>query len=195
MRKLNNSVFDYIKKLVLYFNDKGINYVIVGGFAVMFTGRIRATQDIDIIIEHQKLDQQDFIQYLQKTHFDVFLADLEGFKEETHCTFYLKNSMMRIDIKGVYSSREQESIDMAFEFEVDNYKIKIDNPLNTILYKIKYASDIDYEDAMSVYVRYKDSIDMDLLFSKAKEMNIYNELSEFIKETEGYLKEISNPED
>ena len=102
---------------------------------------------------------------------------------------------MRIDIKGVYSSQEQESIDMALEFEVDNYKIKIDNPLNTILYKIKYDSDIDYEDAMSVYVRYKDSIDMDLLFSKAKEMNIYNALSEFIKETEGYLKEISNPED
>lgn len=187
---MSDSVFDYIKKLISYFNDNDINYVVVGGIAVMFTGRTRATQDIDFIIEHKKLDKPDFISYLQENDFDATLIDLDGFEEKSHCTFYIKGSSMRIDIKGVYSSQEQESIDMALDFEVDDFKIRIDHPLNTILYKIQYDSDIDYEDAISVYVRYKDSIDMDFLFTKAKEMNIYDDLTEFIKEIEGFLKEI-----
>ena len=63
---MSDSVFDYIKKLISYFNDNDINYVVVGGIAVMFTGRTRATQDIDFIIEHKKLDIPDFISYYMK---------------------------------------------------------------------------------------------------------------------------------
>ena len=71
-----------LEKLVWYFKENKIPYVIVGGTAVIVTGRTRTTLDVDIILDHSKLNREDFINYLQKNGFDATEADLEGFDLE-----------------------------------------------------------------------------------------------------------------
>jgi len=135
--------------------------------------------DVDIILDHSKLDRKDFIEFLQKNNFDASLDDLIGFDEESHCTFFFKEGMFRIDIKGTYSILEHESIQMAINGIYNGIKLRINNPINLIVFKLKFGSEQDYEDALAVFIRNKKRIEIDSLREKAKKLNIENKLNDF----------------
>jgi len=61
-------ISESLKRLVTYFDTRKIPYVIVGGVSVFILGRSRLTMDIDIIIDHARIDRKDFITYLQKNN-------------------------------------------------------------------------------------------------------------------------------
>lgn len=185
---MNDPISESLKRLVKYFNSKQIPYVIVGGVSVLVLGRARITMDIDIILDHTKLNRKDFVNFLKKNNFDASLNDLEGLDEKSHCTFFYKEGMFRIDIKGVYSNLEQESIDMAIEGIYNDIKLKIDNPVNIVLFKLKFGSEQDYEDALAVFIRNKERIDIEFLKEKSKRMNISKQLDSFIIEIEDFMK-------
>lgn len=185
---MNDPISESLKRLVKYFNSKQIPYVIVGGVSVLVLGRARITMDIDIILDHTKLNRKDFVNFLKKNNFDASLNDLEGLVEKSHCTFFYKEGMFRIDIKGVYSNLEQESIDMAIEGIYNDIKLKIDNPVNIVLFKLKFGSEQDYEDALAVFIRNKERIDIEFLKEKSKRMNISKQLDSFIIEIEDFMK-------
>lgn len=185
---MNDPISESLKRLVKYFNSKQIPYVIVGGVSVLVLGRARITMDIDIILDHTKLNRKDFVNFLQKNNFDASLNDLEGLDEKSHCTFFYKEGMFRIVVKGVYSNLEQESIDMAIEGIYNNIKLKIDNPVNIVLFKLKFGSEQDYEDALAVFIRNKERIDIEFLKEKSKRMNISKQLDSFIIEIEDFMK-------
>ena len=185
---MNDPISESLKRLVKHFNSKQIPYVIVGGVSVLILGRARITMDIDIILDHTKLNRKDFVNFLKKNNFDASLNDLEGLDEKSHCTFFYKEGMFRIDIKGVYSNLEQESIDMAIEGIYNDIKLKIDNPVNIVLFKLKFGSEQDYEDALAVFIRNKERIDIEFLKEKSKRMNISKQLDSFIIEIEDFMK-------
>ncbi len=193
---MNDPISESLKRLVKYFNSKQIPYVIVGGVSVLVLGRARFTMDIDIILDHTKLDREDFVNFLGKNNFDASLNDLEGLDEKSHCTFFYREGMFRIDIKGVYSNLEQESIDMAIEGIYNDIKLKIDNPVNIVLFKLKFGSEQDYEDALAVFIRNKERMDIEFLKEKSKKMNISKQLDSFIIEIEDFMKrEVSKKEE
>ncbi len=181
-------ISESLKRLVKYFNSRKIPYVVVGGVSVFVLGRTRFTMDVDIILDHTKLDRGDFVDYLQNNNFDASLIDLEGFDENSHCSFFYKSGMFRIDIKGAYSELELESIKMAIDGIYNDIKLKINNPTNLILYKLHFGSEQDYEDALAVYIRNKERIDTNFLKDKARKMNIENQLNLFLKDVTEFLK-------
>jgi hypothetical protein len=89
--------FDILKTLTTYFSEQKIPYVIVGGISVITWGRIRATDDIDIIVDHNVLDIEHFVDYLQKNQFFAEMDDFDRFKEQGHCTVMEKESLVRVD--------------------------------------------------------------------------------------------------
>ena len=178
-----------LEKLVWYFENHEIPYVIVGGAAVIVTGRTRATLDVDIILDHRKVDRQDFIKFLQKNGFDATEADLDGFDLEELCTIFLKDGMFKIDLKGKYTSSDKQAIDMAIDSVYDDLAIKVANPINTILYKLKISTEQNYEDALAVYVRNSDTINIELMKEMAKEQKILNKLEDFLEDLESILEE------
>ncbi len=119
---------------------------------LMILGRARFTMDIEIILDHTKLNREDFVNFLEKNNFDASLSDLEGLDEKSQCTFFYRKGMFRIDIKGVYSDLEKESINMPIEGIYNDIKLKIDNPVNIVLFKHKFGSEQDYEDALAVFI-------------------------------------------
>ena len=92
-----------------------IPYVIVGGVAVIVTGRTRMTTDVDIILNHERIQRENFVKYLVSEGFDANIRDFDGFDEEGHCSIFFKEGMFRIDIKGTYSELDHESIEMALD--------------------------------------------------------------------------------
>ncbi len=186
---MTNPISNSLMYLAQYFKEHSIPYVIVGGVAVMITGRTRMTQDIDIILDHTIINRGNFLAFLQKNGFDATLSDFEGFDEKSHCTIFFKEGMFRIDIKGIYSELDQESIDMAIDEIFNGVHLKINHPLNTVAFKLKFGSEQDYEDALAVYIKNLEIINREELVKKASKMMIKNELKVFLKEVDEFLKE------
>ncbi len=181
-------ISESLKRLVKYFDLKKIPYVVVGGVSVFVLGRSRFTMDVDIILDHTKLDLEDFVTYLKENNFDASVDDFVGFEEKTHCTFFYKTGMFRMDIKGVYSELDTESISMAINGIYDGIKLKINNPANLILFKLKFGSEQDYEDALAVYIRHKEKIDLNFLKGKAQKMQISSNLDSFLTQIYNFLE-------
>ncbi|MCG3257558.1 MAG: nucleotidyltransferase [Candidatus Heimdallarchaeota archaeon] len=184
---MKDPISESLKRLISYFDSKSISYVIVGGVAVIVSGRTRMTNDVDIILNHEEIQREDFVRYLVKEGFDANLGDFDGFDEESHCSIFFKEGMFRIDIKGTYSDLDTESIEMATDEIFNGIPVKINHPINTILFKLKFGSEQDYEDALAVYVRNKEKIDHNFLAKKASKMKIKKELDSFIDEVNSYL--------
>ncbi|MFX0010867.1 MAG: hypothetical protein ACFE9R_11160 [Candidatus Hermodarchaeota archaeon] len=65
-----------------YFLDQNISFAIIGDVVIIFQGRFRTTEDIDLVILHKKLDIDSLIEFCKKKSLSVEKYDLiEGFKE------------------------------------------------------------------------------------------------------------------
>lgn len=183
-----------LRILTTYFEKKRIPYVIVGGIGVLIYGRIRATSDVDIIIDHTKLDIGDFIRYLRKNGFSNSESDLTGLKEKTHCSFFLNDSMFRIDLKGVYSTRDKEALTSYKLVRFKDLNLRVVDPMYLVLNKLLHPSEQDYEDAIAVFVKKMEEIDVEKMRRKAQEMGIKTVIDSFLKEIKELMKKENNPD-
>ncbi len=98
--------------------------------------------------------------------------------------------MFRIDLKGVYSKFERQSIEMSKTVSVAGIQCKLDDPSNMIVHKIYFGSEQDYEDAIAVYIRNKEGLNIDYMRNKATELKILEKFESFLKEVENSLNTI-----
>lgn len=169
-----------------YCIERNIPYVIVGGISVLFWGYPRTTQDVDVIIDHRKLDVDDFVEYLKCNEISCSKADLQyAFENNQHSNInFYKETLFRLDIKGVYTKREQVAIEERHKQKWKDMIIHIDNPHNLIVSKLSYGSQQDHEDALAVLVRNINSLDMQKLKQKAKMNKVEKELKQLLKKAE-----------
>ena len=149
-----------LRVLTEYFHQKDIPYVCVGGISVIITGRIRMTMDLDMIVDHSCIDPADFAQFLQNNGFSAFSSYSKNINDKFHANVYQKDSMFRIDMKGVHDENDERAIKMAIDAEYNGIPVKINHPMNTIAYKLYFGSEQDYEDALAVFVRNLEMIDL-----------------------------------
>jgi hypothetical protein len=166
-----------------YFDEKEIPYVVIGGFAAIVWGRVRTTYDIDIIIDHTKIDVRRFIQFLTSKGLSTEEYELtQAFIEQSYSTiFIMEKPFYRIDLRGIYSTEDREAISTA---RIVNYKgqsIYFSSPENLIAHKLKYGSDRDLEDAEVVFLAQKASLNMDYLYSLCKRLNVTEKLDQFLE--------------
>lgn len=180
----SNSLINALKLISAYLTDKKIPYVIVGGISVIAWGRSRTTDDIDIILDHRKLNVTDFVSYLTENNFFADLEDFQGFNSQDHCTIFFKDGLFRIDIIGIYNQDNQISIDRAILIDFFGIKIRIDNPESLIAHKLLFGSDQDIEDAYAILVRLDNKINKDSLLWYAERLQVSNKLKKLLKNLE-----------
>lgn len=182
---------DEIISLVSEFLDKeGIKYVIVGGLAAIFYGIPRMTMDLDLIIQMPENKRNKFIEFLNKNDFFVDKWDLEqGFKDRSHSTIQDKNSLLRLDIKGVYTKFDKETLERRVAIRYKGKKLHITSPEDTIANKLLFGREQDIKDSEGIYVRQLEKLDMKLLENRCKELNVWKEFLNMKKRVEKYLNE------
>ncbi len=179
-----------LRILTDYFHQKDISYVCVGGISVIITGRPRITMDLDIIVDHSSIDPVNFAEFLQDKGFSAFPSDFENLREKLHANVYLNNSMFRIDMKGIHDEKDELAIEMAIDAEYNGIPIKISHPLTTIAYKLHFGSEQDYEDALAVFVRNREMIDIQKLKMICKKLGVEQTLNEFLIEVDELIREV-----
>lgn len=180
----SNSITNALKTLCNYLNEKQIPYVIVGGISVIAWGRSRTTEDIDIIIDHLKLNVEDFVSYLKANNFLVDLEDFLGFESKDHCTIFYKDGLFRIDIIGIYNQDNEISIKQSVQIEFFGIKLRIDNPESLITHKLLFGSDQDIEDAYAILIRLDNKINKESLLINAERLKVTKKLKELLKRIE-----------
>ncbi len=135
---------DFIIRVINALNESTIKYVIVGGVALILTGRTRTTIDLDLIIENRKDKVNRLIHALEQQNFDIDKQQLEyAMREKHNMSIFDKSSIMRIDLKIAYGEDDVYALNNSEVVYFKGIQIKIPT-IEQILYsKLIYIGNID----------------------------------------------------
>lgn len=182
LSELDKFVLDFVNIL----NSSKIRYVIVSGYVSILFGRSRATEDIDLFIDH-----------ITKEKFNEFMKNID---EEN---MWALNSTDNVELYGMLI--DNLAIRIAEKSKaVPNFEIKfpkketdffsLDNPIKVILnddeilisplemqiaYKLYLGSEKDIEDAVHIYRIFKEKLDRNLLNSLIQKLNVKDMASKY----------------
>jgi len=179
------TIDEILKVVCIFLNNHDIDYVIVGGFAVLFYGNPRTTMDIDYVIQLEDENIPVLIQFLKENGFHADEYDMRtAIKERSHCTVEDKETMFRLDIKGVYGEMDERALRNKRKVEINDIAIWIASPEDTIANKLVFAREQDIKDALGIYVRQYETLDMDYLENTAKRIGVLQGLKDLMKKYE-----------
>ena len=89
---------EILKFVCSYLNENEIEYVVVGGVAVMYHGVPRTTVDIDLILQIKDDEIPAFVEFLNVNGFSATAEDMRiALKEESHSTVFFADSLLRLE--------------------------------------------------------------------------------------------------
>lgn len=169
-----------LKVVCEFLNENNLRYVIVGGIAVMYHGVPRTTVDIDFIVDMSKTEIELFISFLQSENFDANIQDMiEALDEHTHCTIFVDESLLRLDIQGVISDFDRATLERAIKVEFYDTIISLGSVEDTLINKILFASEQDIRDAAGIFARHKDELDFEYIEKTCETLGIDSKWVQF----------------
>jgi hypothetical protein len=167
-----------------YLNENEIEYVIVGGVAVMYHGVPRTTVDIDFILKIEDARISAFVDFLNSKGFD---ASTEGIRaalnEKSHSTTFYKKSLLRLDIQGVYSEFDRLTLERAISVDMFGTSLRIGSVEDTLVNKILFQGEQDMRDALGILKRNHEKLDFEYIQSTCEMLGIRELLEQFLKES------------
>lgn len=177
-------VEEILKLVCTFLNERKIPYVIIGGFAVMFHGNPRTTMDIDYIVRLSHANMENFVKFLSENGFYASKDDMQAaFNGKSHCSVEDKETMFRLDIKGVYTKVDRRTLENRVGIKYDDTTIYIASAEDTIASKLLFASEQDVSDALGIYVR-QEGMDADYLEEVCRMVGVYAQLEDLKRHVE-----------
>ncbi len=185
------NIEEILKLVCEFLNEEKEVYVVVGGLAVLFYGVPRTTMDIDIIIPMDVGETRRFAEFLNENDFFADEEDIKtAFEEKSHATIEDKTSMVRLDIKGVYSENDRITLERRSKVSLAGFEFFVASPEDTIANKLLFGSEQDVKDAEGIYARQFENLDMAYLEKRCKKLGVYEEFLTMKKRVERRMKEV-----
>jgi hypothetical protein len=181
--------FPEILQLVCsYLNENGINYVVVGGVAVMYHGVPRTTVDIDFILQIEDTAIPAFVDFLNEKGFTASVEDIQtALREKSHSTTFFRDSLLRLDIQGVYSEFDRLTLERAISVSLFDISVMIGSAEDAFINKILFQGEQDLRDALGIFTRNQEKLDFDYIRSTSNMLGIQDFLDQFLKDSENHL--------
>jgi hypothetical protein len=172
-----------LKVVCKFLNENNMRYVMVGGIAVMYHGVPRTTVDIKFIVDMNKTEIELFVSFLQSEDFDANFQDLiEALDEHTHCTIFVDESLLRLDIQGEISDFDRATLERAIKVDFFDTIISLSSVEDTLINKILFASEQDIRDASGIFARHKGELDLEYIEKICKPLGILSKWVQFRRE-------------
>lgn len=177
--------FPEILQLVCsYLNENEIEYVVVGGVAVMYHGVPRTTVDIDLLLQLDNRQISSFTDFLSSKGFDTSETDIQAaFEEKSHSTSFFKNTLLRLDIQGINSQFDKITLERAILVDLFGTSVKIGSAEDTIVNKILFQGEQDLRDALGILKRKGEELDVEYIRSTCRMLGISDLLDRFLEES------------
>ncbi|TFG25457.1 MAG: hypothetical protein EU529_01080 [Promethearchaeota archaeon] len=182
-----------LSRLEKIFKATKLKYVIVGGIAVIHYGHIRATQDIDIIIEDDPSKFSQFLGLLRSFNFDVMEEQIKmAYQEHTNISIFDNESFLRLDIKVADKKRELDVLKNAINEKILGLELSIAPIEYVLIGKIIYMGKIDdipdselleYQDIidfLTIFHANREKVNLALISSKIEEIGLNSTLKRLL---------------
>ena len=171
----------FIKNVLKSLNECNVDYVIIGGLAAILYGRPRTTVDVDAIVILNQDEVENFNKIFKENGFELNPDEIaEAFREKSHVSIFLKNSPFRVDVKGVYSRLDENSLRNKRKIELFGESCWIESPEDIIIAKLVYGTQQDLDDARAILIK-QEKLDTQYLNEKATQENVIETLNKLIK--------------
>ncbi len=180
---LDKLVIDFVGIL----NSCKIKYVIVSGYVVLLFGRPRATEDVDILIEHFDFEKfNKFAAILKEKGWDILNSDDIS---ELYHEFLKKNTAIRIfkgtiypnmEIKFAHNIINDEALKNPLKVILNGKELLISPFEQQIAYKLYLGSDKDIQDAKYLFKLFRDKLDIRKLMQMNKALKVEDKFREYL---------------
>ncbi len=163
----------------------GVDHVFVGGIAVIAFGRRRTTEDVDVLVAYGEKDVSKLLSEFWRRGFRVSEGDLQAaLLAGEHRTIDDTRSDYRIDLSSGATSSARHALRSAIVVRYGAVGLPLARPEHTIVMKLKFGSEQDLEDALSIYLRQKGHLDEKLLGEFAARQAVSSALESLVERTD-----------
>jgi predicted nucleotidyltransferase len=157
-----------LKKIAKHLSLEGIEYMVIGGQAVLIYGEPRLTKDIDITLGLHIDQLEKILKIVKKLKLKILVSDIENFVKETFVLPVLdQKTGFRIDFIFSFSEYEKTAIKRVNKIEIDGIKINFASIEDIIIHKIISGRERDLEDVKKIILKNKE-IDLDYILNWLK---------------------------
>ena len=165
MTPLEAALLDIASFLV----ERRVPYVVIGGFANLYWGRPRLTEDLDLKISLPEENWPAFVSDV-RMHFRFMSRDPEAMLRELRVLPILTRAGVRVDLIVAGLPYEEQAIGRAVSVPIGGVAVALCSAEDLILHKIISDRARDREDVAGVIVRQGKSLDRSYLDSKVREL-------------------------
>lgn len=182
METNENAYRAFFMKNIRALNKSSIDYVLIGGAVVSFYGRPRSIISIDIIVERDLIKIERLEECLKKESLELGKNEIkEAILDGSHASIFDNKTILRLDIKVPTRNIEEDALKHKKEVMIFGKKTYVQIPEEIIIAKIIYGSDQDIDDAYSILLRLKKSLNYTLLKSLSKREGVERQLNELLQ--------------
>ena len=152
--KLSSQAFDAALKASLrLLQRRQIPYMVMGGLGLSVWGRVRVTQDVDLVIGLHERDEEDFINGLIKAHF-LPAAPKAIVGHRLLVCRYLKTTKglpIEVDFFFARGAYQKQALRRAIKVALGRLEIRVIAPEDLILHKLLADRPIDRLDVQTIF--------------------------------------------
>ena len=159
--------------------SNGVEHVFVGGVTVLAFGMPRTTSDVDVIATISARKIPKIVAGFQRSGFFASAQDLhDALIEGGHVTIQDTRSTYRIDLVPASTAAHRETLKTKRRVAWRGRRLPMAAPEHTIVMKLRWGSEQDLEDALGLYLRQKQTLDIRTMRAFARRQGVSRELKD-----------------
>jgi predicted nucleotidyltransferase len=148
---------ELLKKIAKSLSKEGIEYMIIGGQAVLIYGGPRLTKDIDITLGINVDGLEKILGIVKKLKLKLLVSEPEKFVKETFVLPVLEGKTgFRVDFIFSFSEYERTAIKRVKKIEIDKIEVNFASVEDIIIHKIVAGRERDLEDVKKIILKNKE---------------------------------------
>lgn len=168
--------------------SSGVDHVFVGGVTVLAFGMPRTTTDVDVIAAVDTGRIPQIVAGFRRAGFLASAQDLhDALVEGGHVTVHDTRSVYRIDLVPARTEAHREALRTKRRIAWRGRRLPFAAPEHTIVMKLRWGSEQDLEDALAIYLRQKDKLDLRAMRAFARR----NRVDRALRDLERRAKELA----
>ncbi len=163
---------ELLKSVARELKKENIDYMIIGGQAVLVYGEPRLTKDIDITVGLNINGLEKILKIAKKLKFKSLVSDPEKFVKETSVLpLFDEKTGFRIDFIFSFSEYEKVALKRVNKIKIDRTYVNFASVEDLIIHKIVSGRERDIEDVKKILIKNK-NVDFDYVLNWLKNFEV-----------------------
>ncbi len=179
-----------LQRVARALEDHRIDYMVIGGQAVLIYGRVRVTRDIDITLGFGVERLNDMLRVCKESGLRVLSEKPQEFAADTMVLpTEDAESNIRVDFIFSCTPYETNALKRATAVKMKGNPVRFAAPEDVIIHKMVAGRAIDIEDAKSILIKSRSSIDLGYIRKWLREFSRMPGSEEALRQFETLLKD------